>query len=82
MLKNEVHKGGEFVFLKKVDKRKQQHDSEEGEVDNADISSRFNADMGLNVDNIHEKNLSMKERCSLLIREMQISVVGLTLIWD
>ena len=38
--------------------------------------------MGLNVDKIHEKNLSMKERCSLLIREMQISVVGLTLIWD
>ena len=70
------------MFLKKVDKRKQQRDSEKGEVDNADISSRFNADMGLNVDNIHEKNLSMKERCSLLIREMQISVVGLTLIWD
>ena len=38
--------------------------------------------MGLNVDNIHEKNLSMKERCSLLIREMQISVIGLTLICD
>ena len=82
MLKNEVHKGREICFLKKVDKRKQQRDSEKGEVDNADISSRFNADMGLNVDNIQEKNLSMKERCSFLIREMQISVVGLTLIWD
>ena len=38
--------------------------------------------MGINVDKIHEKNLSMKERCSLLIREMQKIVVGLTLIWD
>ena len=32
--------------------------------------------MGLNVDNIHEKNLSLKERCSPLIKEMQISVVS------
>ena len=32
--------------------------------------------MGLNVDNIYEKNLSLKERCSPLIKEMQISVVS------
>ena len=32
--------------------------------------------MGLNIDNIHEKNLSLKERCSPLIKEMQISVVS------
>ena len=32
--------------------------------------------MGLNVANIHEKNLSLRERCSPLIKEMQISVAS------